>query len=143
MGFLTALPIIGKVLEGVFGIVDKAVLDKDEAAKLKATIQMQMLNQDHTEVTALLKSQASIIMSETQGQSWLQRNWRPLLMLIFMIIIANNYILFPYLSLFTEQTVMLELPDFMWKILQIGIGGYIAGRSGEKIMKTWKENKGE
>ena len=59
-------------------------------------------------------------------------------MLIFMVIIANNYVLFPYLSMFTEKTTVLELPPMMWKILQIGIGGYIVGRSGEKIVNVWK-----
>ena len=140
MSFLAAIPIIGKVLDGVFGIIDKSVTDKDAAAKLKATIQMQMLSQDHSEVTKLLEAQSSIVLAEVKGQ-WLQRNWRPMLMLIFMAIIANNYILFPYLSLFTEKAVMLELPDFMWQTIKIGIGGYVGGRSVEKVVKVWKENK--
>jgi len=25
-------------------------------------------------------------------------------------------------------------------LLQIGLGGYVVGRSGEKVIKTWKEN---
>jgi len=137
MGFLSAIPIIGKVLEGVFGIVDKAVEDKDEANKLKAEIKMQMMGQDHTEVQDLLKAQTAIILAEAKG-GWLQRNWRPLLMLIFMIIIANNYIVFPYASLFTDKTVMLDLPVFMWDIIKIGLGGYVVGRSVEKGIATWK-----
>lgn len=140
MSFLASLPIIGKVLNSVFGIIDKAVTDKDEAARLKANIQMQMMAQDHTEVSDLLKAQASIVLAEVKGK-WLQRNWRPILMLIFMAIIANNYILFPYLSMVTEKVVMLELPDFMWQTIKIGLGGYVVGRSAEKITKVWKDNK--
>jgi len=140
MALLSALPIIGKLLEGVFGIVDKAVTDKDQAAQLKAAINTQMLAQDHSEVQSLLEAQAGIVLAEVKG-AWLQRNWRPILMLIFMVIIANNYIIFPYLSLFTEKTVMLDLPDFMWDTIKIGLGGYVAGRSAEKIVKTWKKDK--
>jgi len=140
MSFLAALPIIGKILESVFGIVDKAVTDKDQAAKLKATIQMQMLAQDHSEINDLLKAQSANVLAEIKGK-WLQRNWRPLLMMIFMAIIANNYILFPYLSMFTEKVVMLNLPDFMWDTIKIGLGGYVVGRSVEKGIDKWKGNK--
>jgi len=27
----------------------------------------------------------------------------------------------------------------MWNLLTIGVGGYIAGRSGEKIAENWKK----
>jgi hypothetical protein len=138
MSFLSAIPIIGDVLKGVFGIIDKAVVDKDEAERLKATLKMDMMGQQHDEIQALLDSKTKIILAEAQG-GWLQRNWRPLLMLIFMIIIANNYIMFPYISLFFPgKAVMLVLPDFMWELLKIGVGGYVVGRSVEKGISTWK-----
>ena len=139
-GFLAAIPIIGKVLDNVFGIIDKAVPDKDEAARLKSAINMQMASQDHTEVNNLLQAQAGIVLAEVKGK-WLQRNWRPMLMLIFMAIIANNYIIFPYLSMFTEKVVMLDLPTFMWDTIKIGLGGYVVGRSVEKGIDKWKQNK--
>ncbi|MHC4640109.1 MAG: 3TM-type holin [Planctomycetota bacterium] len=138
MSFLTAIPIVGKVLEGVIGLIDQAVTDKDEANKLKAQMIGVFQNADLTKFTSLLRAQAGIIMAEATGASWLQRNWRPLLMLIFMVIITNNYIFFPYASLFTDKVTVLELPDFMWQILKIGVGGYIVGRSGEKIVNMWK-----
>jgi len=138
MSFLAAIPIVGKVLEGVFGIVDKAVLDKDQAAQLKATIQMQMLNRDHTEITELLKAQSSIILAEANGKSWLQRNWRPMLMMVIIAIIANNFVIFPYLSMFTDKTVILDLPEPLYKLMFIGVGGYIGGRTAEKVLTKFK-----
>jgi len=81
---------------------------------------------------------ASIIIAETQSQSWLARNWRPILMLTIITIVANNYIIFPYASLFTAKVKMLVLPDHLWALLKIGVGGYIVGRSGEAIVKTLK-----
>ncbi|MCS7280543.1 MAG: hypothetical protein NZ583_02795 [Desulfobacterota bacterium] len=33
----------------------------------------------------------------------------------------------------------LEIPPDMWTLLEIGIGGYVVGRSAEKIVKTWKK----
>jgi len=84
---------------------------------------------------------SNIIIAEAQGDSWLQRNWRPVTMLVFVVIIANNYILFPYVQLFGGPAVKLEIPPDMWSLLKLGIGGYIIGRSAEKGIKTWKETK--
>ena len=61
-------------------------------------------------------------------------------MLIFMVIIANNYIIHPYVTLFTggAHSVALDIPENMWALLKIGVGGYVVGRSGETITKLWK-----
>jgi hypothetical protein len=59
-------------------------------------------------------------------------------MLTFVAIVANNYILAPYLDLFFEAGLVLEMPDQLWSLIQIGLGGYVVGRSGEKLMETWK-----
>jgi|TARA_R110000782_G_scaffold60748_1_gene125441 hypothetical protein len=127
--------LIGPVLKGVFGIVDKVVEDKDLANKIKDAISTRQHDLESTE----LKGAISIILAEAQG-SWLQRNWRPLLMLIVILIVANNYLVFPYLELVFPDTIkMLELPDKLWNLLMIGVGGYVTGRSGEKMIKTWKE----
>ena len=63
-------------------------------------------------------------------------------MLVIIAIIANNYIFFPYLSAFgIEQAVMLDLPEQLWGLIKIGVGGYVVGRSGEKFAKVWKDIK--
>jgi hypothetical protein len=114
-------------------IVDKYVPDKDLAAKLKAALHQEIMRITHNEFIELLKSQTAIILAEAKG-GWLQRNWRPGLMALFGAIIANNYIIHPYVSLFFEDaSVMLAIPPDMWSLLKIGIGGYVVGRSVEKI----------
>lgn len=82
---------------------------------------------------AYREAQAKVIIAEAQGQSWLQRNWRPILMLTIVFIVANNYVIAPYISLFGYKSLALELPETMWDLMNIGVGGYIVGRSGEKI----------
>ena len=32
-----------------------------------------------------------------------------------------------------NESVILELPDKLWNLFQIGVGGYVIGRSAEKI----------
>lgn len=85
---------------------------------------------------AITEARSGIVMAEAQGTSWLQRNWRPLLMLVVIVIVANNYILYPYLSIFTERVRVLDLPDKLWTLMEIGVGGYILGRTAEKLKGT-------
>jgi hypothetical protein len=40
--------------------------------------------------------------------------------------------------MFTDTAVILELPQDLYDLMKIGVGGYIVGRSGEKIVKEWK-----
>ena len=136
MAWLTALPLVGEVIKGVLGLVDEVVEDKDEANKLKAQLQTVFNNSDLTKFTTQIKSQVAVIVAEAQG-SWLQKNWRPMLMCLFGVIIANNYVLYPYLMLFSEtaaSTTQLPIPPNMWGLLKLGIGGYVVGRSVEKVV---------
>ncbi len=138
MGFLTFIPILGKILDKGLGIVDKFVEDKDKANELKAAIKDKILVQDHEENLELIKGQVDIILAEAKG-SWLQRNWRPGLMALFGIIIFNNYVLNPWLSTLFSVDVVMRIPPDMWALLKLGIGGYIVGRSVEKGMEKWKQ----
>jgi len=142
MSILAAIPIIGNVLDKIFGIVDKVVLDKDAAEKLKADIQMEALKLDYGAFEAEINARAGIITAEAKGDSWMQRNWRPILMLSIVSIVVNNYIIFPYVDLFGYKAMVLDLPDRMWGLMEIGVGGYVLGRSGEKIVTQVFKNKG-
>jgi hypothetical protein len=133
MSILSAIPLLGRVLGKAGDIIDKAVPDKDLATKLKADIESQALSMDHTEVTQLVEEQSSIIRAEINSPSWLAANWRPILMLTIVAIIANNYIVYPYLSMFTDKATVLELPADLYDLMKIGVGGYTVGRSLEKI----------
>ncbi|MDO9535086.1 MAG: 3TM-type holin [Bacillota bacterium] len=137
MDFFTTLPVIGKIIEKGLDVVDQFVEDKDQANKIKAAITEKINEQDHKKVIEEIRASAEIIKTEATG-SWLQKNWRPMLMLTIIAIIFNNYVLFPYLSMFTSKAVILELPGGLWALLNVGVGGYVAGRSAEKIFSLRK-----
>ena len=134
---------VGSLFGGATAIGAKTVLGEvgDAAIKLreaitgdlppekKAELQMKLAELDR----AVMEAQSSVVIAEAQGQSWLQRNWRPLLMLVIITIVANNYILFPYLSIVTDKVKILDLPDKLWVLMEIGVGGYILGRTVEKV----------
>ncbi|NPA52097.1 MAG: hypothetical protein GXO22_04320 [Aquificae bacterium] len=119
------LPIIDKVLS-------KYIKSKEEKEKIKKEIELELIeNQQEIE-----KLKAEIVKSEIQGKSWLQRNWRPLLMMNFVLILFNNYVLVPYMSIFTDKVKVLEFPEKFWILLIIGVGGYLTGRTFEKKWKV-------
>lgn len=71
-----------------------------------------------------LAARASLIAAEIGGQSWLQRNWRPITMLSFLtLVILDSFGL-----------LVFRLSDEAWLLLQIGLGGYVVGRSAEKML---------
>lgn len=121
--------LLGPVIKGIFGIIDKAVEDKDQAAQIKAKLQEMVLTGQMKEIEAA----ASIIVAEAKGDSWIQRSWRPLLMMLFGVIIANNYLVVPLFG-----TPAADIPPDMWDLLKLGVGGYVLGRSVEKGVKVWK-----
>jgi len=126
----------GPIIKGLFGVVDQAVEDKDLANQLKNTLQTKVMGILETEVEAA----RDIIVAEIKSGSWLAQNWRPMLMCLFGAIIANNYIIHPYIALFWPgKSVSLDIPPDMWDLLKIGIGGYVVGRSVEKGVKVWKD----
>ena len=125
-------------LDSVFNfgsnLLDKFFPDKDEANKARLALMQMKENGELAE----LQTSAGIVTAEANSEHWLAANWRPITMLTFVFIIANNYIIYPYLSLFFEKAPILAIPPDMWDLLKIGLGGYVVGRTAEKTMKNYK-----
>ena len=124
--------LLGPLIGGLFGVIDKAVEDKDQAAQIKARLQEMVLTGQMQEI----EQAGRIIVAEAQGDSWLQRSWRPLLMCLFGVIIANNYLVVPLFG-----TPAADIPPDMWDLLKLGVGGYVLGRSVEKGVRVWKDRE--
>jgi hypothetical protein len=137
MSFLSAIPIVGDLLKRGSDIIDKRVADRDLAEQLKHDMETSYLQAD----VSALQEQTSVIKAEAAGESFLQRNWRPITMLMFAYIIFNNYILAPYIQCFYAQFPILPIPTDLWSLLKLGIGGYVVGRSAEKIAGKMIDSK--
>jgi len=131
---------IGEIAKGIGSLaIDlRSAITGDLSPKEKVQLEKILLNLRGLEIQLTAKHaelQSSVIIAEAQGESWLQRNWRPLLMVMFGVIIGNNYIIMPYVEMFAgaEYAVRLEIPTDMWSLLKLGVSGYIVGRSAEKI----------
>lgn len=141
---MSLLDILGTIVKPVTDLIDSLTTSDEERLKLKNelfkienVIKAKILEYE----ARLAEAQQKVLVAEAQGESWMQRNWRPLLMLSFGVIIVNNFILAPYLGAMFGFKIILEIPPDMWDLLKIGIGGYIAGRSVEKGVQLWKNKK--
>jgi len=128
---LPVLQAIAPLAKILFNTVDKAVADKDLAAKLKADLQTQML-QSHTQE---LQAAAKIVEAEAKA-GWFASSWRPLLMYVLIFILVWNYVLGPVILFFFKASITITLPGDVWTLLQIGLGGYVVGRSAESVART-------
>jgi len=132
-----ALPIAIPLIEMGMGLISK--LFPDPAQKAEANMKLLAMHQagDLKELDAAMQT----IMAEAKSEHFIVAAWRPITMLTFVFIIANNYVIYPYLSLFWPEAPMLIIPPDMWDLLKLGLGGYVVGRSVEKGIKNWKQSE--
>ena len=121
--------LITRVMDPISGVLSEFIEDKDERNAITAKVKLALVSQE----TQLVQASRDVVVAEAQGESFLQRNWRPIIMLTFGAILANNYILVPWLVAFGVDTIaVLDMPEGLWTLLSIGLGGYVVGRTIEK-----------
>lgn len=132
---LKVIELLAGLLKPVTDMVDKVTTTKDEKMQARNALQslhnellVKMLDYE----SELEKTKAKVLLSETMG-SWLQRSWRPILMLSFGFIVIYEYFISNVFNLPKSN-----LPEQFWQLLNIGIGGYVVGRSAEKIVPKIK-----
>ena len=116
MSWATAIPLLGTLIDRVFP-------DKAKQDQAKQELASMIVSGELNEMT----ERAGVIKAEAQGDSWLQRSWRPLVMLVFTGLIVARWL--GWSSPDLSEAVELKL----FSIVQLGIGGYIASRGIEKV----------
>jgi hypothetical protein len=109
-------PILGQVIKSKFP-------DPAEQAKVEAEVTAQLWQNAHQ----LNAAAAEIIKTEAQSQHWLAAIWRPMVMLVFAGLIVARW--FGWAAPNLSEAEYLKL----WSIVEFGLGGYVVGRSVEKI----------
>jgi len=122
------------IIDAGLKIIDKIIPDPVQREEAKR----KLFEAQQAGELKELEAAASVVVAEAKSEHPLTSQWRPITMLTFTAIVANNYILAPYLQAMFGWGVTLEMPPQLWNLLSIGIGGYIVGRSGEKIATAVK-----
>lgn len=113
---------VTNLVSAVGEIVDRLTLPGREKKQLETDILQLLIAVEEKTIT----EQAAAIREEARC-NWLQRSWRPIVMLVFtLIILAGTFLNLPILA---------DTSRF-WDLLEIGLGGYIIGRGSEQLVSS-------
>ena len=103
-------------------IIDKLFPDPAERDKAK----LQLLEMQQRGELAEFAARADIVKTEAASDHWLAATWRPVLMLTFGALIVARWFGWAAPNLSEAEYIKL------WDIVELGLGGYVIGRSVEK-----------
>lgn len=118
-------PILSQITKNIFP--DPA--DELKRMQIQAQLQQSLIDKaNEIELAA-----ASIIKAEAGSEHWLTSVWRPITMLTFVVLIVLRWM--GYSAPGIGEAEVLKL----WDIVQLGLGGYVIGRSAEKVVPAIAE----
>lgn len=130
---LLAGPLIDKIV-GLFSTIQGGKLTE---AEIRAKVQKEVLDT----ISDVTRTQGDVIMAEMRGESPLQRLWRPITALLFVWIVFWFGFLQPLFvgwfglpPLRVGDALLLQIIE----LVKLCLGGYIGGRTLEKIVATVK-----
>lgn len=136
LGFLAKL-FAGPLIDAVVGVFNSYQSKKITELELRSKLNDAILST----FSDVAKTQADVIKAEINGEDWLQRNWRPLVAITFATIPIFYAIILPIAVgwfHFPPVRVGDDLLSWIMDVVKICLGGYIGGRTVEKIVSTMK-----
>jgi hypothetical protein len=124
--------LISNIFKPAANLVDELHTSDEERLNAKSKmleVQAAAMQQVFDYETKALTARADIVNSEVSSTNILASSWRPITMLTFLVLAVGDS-----LGLLASP-----LRDEAWMLLQLGLGGYVVGRSGEKIAQTIKK----
>ncbi len=126
---MSFLSFISAAISPVTELIDNLHTSDEERETLRIKF-VSLQNEITTKVIALesqlIAAKSSIIVAEANSQSSIARNWRPITMLTFlMLVVLDSFGWLPS-----------PLAPEAWTLLQLGLGGYVVGRTLEKTVPT-------
>ena len=125
------IDLIAGIFKPAVNLVDELHTSEEERIQAKSKlldVQAAAMQRVFDYEKEMIKGQQQIVAAEAKSDHFLAANWRPITMLTFLVLVVGDS-----LGLLTTP-----LRDEAWMLLQLGLGGYALGRSGEKIAKVIK-----
>ena len=110
------VPILGDALRRLFP-------DAEARQKAEAEINAALI----ARAGELERAASDIVVTEAQSEHWLTACWRPIVMLTFTALIVARWLGYSAPGITEAEALRL------WSIVEIGLGGYVIGRSVEKV----------
>jgi hypothetical protein len=121
--------LIQGLIKPLSDLAGEFIEDKDKRNQFKANLYDKILENEGK----FLEAQSNIITAEAKSDHWLTSTWRPITMLSFLGMVWS------YWLGYTPENITPEILDQIFSLIQIGLGGYVVGRSGEKMIKEYKK----
>ena len=118
------LPILGSIGSQIAKSLFPDPADETKRQEIETQFQTQIV----ANAAAIEEAAAGIINTEAASTHWLAANWRPLTMLVFVGLIVSRWL--GYSAENMTEAEYLSIYD----LVKIGLGGYVVGRSAEKIV---------
>lgn len=124
---------IGDAFAKIVGVFKVDPTKAMEAQSELAKIQLDLQGKLQDAITSEIQSSAEIIKAEAESQSWLPRNVRPLLLLLWGLAITFNASV-PIIARFWIPGLQaFPLDPWVYKLTAIGFTGYVTARTWEKV----------
>lgn len=129
---------VGDAFAKIVGVF-KASPDKVlEAQTDLAKIQAELTGKLQDAVTSEISAAGDIIKTEAQSQSWLPRNVRPLLLLLWGLAITFNAAVPIIARFWLPGLTPFPMDPWVYKLTAIGFTGYVTARTWEKVTDSDK-----
>ena len=125
---MSFLDLIAGIFKPAAELIDELHTSEEEKLKQQRRlleIQALVLDSSLQYEKEMMTSRAEIINSEAKSEHWITATWRPITMLTFLALAVGDSL----------GWLPNPLRDEGWMLLQIGLGGYVVGRSAEKVIK--------
>jgi len=124
--------LIAGIFKPAAELIDELHTSEDERLAAKGhllDVQAAAMQRVFDYERSTLEAQANIVSSEASSEHWLTATWRPITMLTMLTLVVGD--------------AMMWLPNPLsedaFTLLKIGLGGYLVGRSAEKIVGVIKK----
>lgn len=124
---MNIMGLIGQIFKPAMEMIDNVHTSKEEALIQKVNLMntyVEVIDQGLSYEIAQLEAKAKIITTEAQSKHWITSTWRPITMLTFLALVVFDQF----------GLLVFRLSGEAWTLLQIGLGGYVVGRSVEKVV---------
>jgi hypothetical protein len=131
---LSITDLISGIFKPAAELIDELHTSEEERLKAQGhllDVQAAAMQRVFDYETEALQAKAGIVQAEAKSEHWVTATWRPITMLTFLALAVGDSL----------GWLPNPLRDEAWTLLQIGLGGYVVARSGEKIVTQVRQNK--
>lgn len=132
---MNVLTLFKDILPAAVSAIDKVTTSSEERGRLKLELIQQQMRLAERLIDAQVRvteAQAKIIATEAGGGG-LKASWRPISALAFVGLIIYKIAVEPFCIAYIDGFPTIQLPGWIGATLATMFGGYVVGRSAEKV----------